>query len=256
MSRAHLLPVPGHKTLPAPVWFRVEQVPDDSTYPSQRHDWGEFVYSYSGITELRTGDSVLVAPPHMAFWIPAGLDHIGYNRRATVHISVYIDQELCGSMPERPVSLQVTPLLRAILDSLEVAHFTGTPAQERLLRVMVDQIASCATAESFLPDSDNPALRRLLAALHDNPANRQSSAALARSFGLSERTLVRLCQRDLGMSLTEWRNRLRVVRAVALLQDGQTVESIALDLGYATASAFIAMFKGITGDSPGQYAGR
>lgn len=256
MISPYLRQSPDLKTLPAPVWFRVEQMPDNSTYPPLRHKWGEFVYSYSGITELRTGGQVLVAPPHMGFWIPAGFDQVGYNRRATVHISFYIDMELCGAMPERPASLQVTPLVRAILDTLETSRYEGTPQQDRLLRVMVDQLACCPAGDSFLPDSDDPALRRLLAALHDCPSDRRSTAALARAFGLSERTLVRRCTRDLGMSLTDWRNRLRVVRAVAMMQDGQSVEAVALDLGYATASAFIAMFKGVTGDSPARYVGR
>ncbi|OCX66571.1 hypothetical protein BFP70_04260 [Thioclava sp. SK-1] len=256
MTPLYLRQPPHHVTLPAPVWFRVEDMPDNATYPALRHPWGEFVYCYRGVTELRSGGQVFLAPPHMAFWIPADVDQIGYNRRATTHISIYIDPSLCGGMPQGATSLSVTPLLRAMLDRLAGAQFDATPRQARLLRVMVDEMAGCTLAQSFLPDSDHPALRRLLSSLHDTPWNRQGAGILARRFGLSERTLARLCQRDLGMSLTEWRNRLRVVRAIAMLQDGQRVETIALDLGYATASAFIAMFKGITGDSPARYAGR
>ncbi|WP_283180112.1 helix-turn-helix transcriptional regulator [Gemmobacter sp. 24YEA27] len=256
MQPPHLRQPPGHVTLPAPIWFRVEAMPDNGTYPFMRHPWGEFVYSYSGVTELRTGGQVLLAPPHMAFWIPAGADQVGYNRKATVHVSIYIDQSLCAEMPDVPVSLRVTPLLRAMLDRLELASFDDTAQQARLLRVMVDEMERCPVTQSFLPDSDEPALKRLLAALHDTPSDRRSTATLARSFGLSERTLLRLCKRDLGMSLTEWRNRQRAVRAIAMLQEDVSVETIALDLGYATASAFIAMFKGIMGDSPARYVGR
>jgi len=66
----------------------------------------------------------------------------------------------------------------------------------------------------------------------------------------TERTLMRRCQRDLGMTFAEWRQRLRVVRATPLLEAGQTVETIALDLGYGSASAFITMFKKLTGSTP------
>ena len=64
---------------------------------------------------------------------------------------------------------------------------------------------------------------------------------------------MRRCQRDLGMSLAEWRQRLRVVRAMPLLEAGQTVETIALDLGYGSASAFISMFKKLMGTTPDEY---
>lgn len=43
--------------------------------------------------------------------------------------------------------------------------------------------------------------------------------------------MMRRCQRDLGMSFAQWRQRLRVVAAMSLLEQGQTVESIAFDLG-------------------------
>jgi AraC-like DNA-binding protein len=55
----------------------------------------------------------------------------------------------------------------------------------------------------------------------------------------TERTLMRRTQRDLGMSVAEWRQHLRVVKAMPLLEAGHTLETIALDLGYGSASAFI-----------------
>jgi AraC-like DNA-binding protein len=64
---------------------------------------------------------------------------------------------------------------------------------------------------------------------------------------------MRRCQRDLGMSLAQWRQRLRVVKAMALLETGQTVETIALDLGYGSASAFISMFKRLAGATPDEF---
>ena len=64
---------------------------------------------------------------------------------------------------------------------------------------------------------------------------------------------MRRSQRDLGMSLAEWRQRLRVVRAMPLLEAGQTVETIALDLGYGSASAFITMFKRLMGSTPDEF---
>ncbi|WP_353476216.1 helix-turn-helix transcriptional regulator (plasmid) [Salipiger sp. H15] len=256
MTSPHLRHPPFRDKLPAPIYFRLEKMPANATYPVMRHAWGEFVYSFSGVTELRLAGQHLLAPPHMGFWIPPGVQHVGFNRRAAVHFSAYISEDLCGAMPERTCSLLVTPLLRAILDSLAETRFTNTEAQSRLLRVMVDELGNCATADSFVPESADPVLAPLLEALRDSPADARSNAQLARAFGLSERTLVRRCTQELGMSLSEWRQRVRVVRGISLLQEGQSVESVALDLGYGTASAFIAMFRRITGSSPARFVGR
>jgi len=55
------------------------------------------------------------------------------------------------------------------------------------------------------------------------------------------------------MPLSEWRQRLRTVEAMKRLDSGIKVESIALDLGYASASSFIAMFKKLMGVTPDEY---
>lgn len=84
-------------------------------------------------------------------------------------------------------------------------------------------------------------------------AHQQDAAELAQSVHSTERTLLRRCQRDLGMSLAEWRQSLRVVRAMPRLEAGDTIENIAHDLGYSTASAFIAMFRRLMGVTPDDY---
>jgi AraC-like DNA-binding protein len=58
------------------------------------------------------------------------------------------------------------------------------------------------------------------------------------------------------MPLAAWRQRLRVLRALPMLDEGRKVEAIALDLGYAGASAFIAMFRRLMGTTPDDYRGR
>lgn len=246
----HVRYPPFTDKLPAPVYFRIEHMPAHATYPELRHDWGEFVYAFSGVTEVAMAGQNFLAPPHMGLWIPAETSHIGFNQREAVHCSVYISREICGDLPDAPCSIMISPLVRAILDCLrETADQTSAPSV-RLLRVLVDQLADCPRTGSFVPHSTNAELEPILSALRSNPSDNRSLAELAKAFGFSERTLVRRCERELGMSLMEWRQRLRVVTALPLLRGGQTVEAVALDLGYATSSAFIAMFRRLTGSSP------
>lgn len=237
------------------MFFRTEEMPAHATYPSLSHAWGEFVYSYSGITEVQIGNQHYLAPPHLGLWIPSGTEHTGFNHHAAVHSSIYISPRLCAHLPAQPGAIIVTPLLRAILDHLRSlpAGGDGEAPRQRLLRVLVDQLAECQSAGSYIPSTDEPVLASVLQALRDDPADDRSVAELARHFHLSERTLMRRCRQELGMSLMEWRQRMKTVKALELLQGGQSVESTALELGYATASAFIAMFRRLMGSSPGQY---
>lgn len=257
----HVSPPPFADTLPVPVYFRTEHLPSHARYPTMRHPWGEFVYSFSGITEVTAGEEYFLAPPHMGLWIAPGTEHVGFNHAETVHCSVYISRELCSAMPAHTCAMMVSPLVRSMLDHLRALPPAGhdgseSPARARLLRVLVDLLSTCATTGSYLPHADNPELNGVLQVFHGNPADNRSLAELAAEFHMSERTLMRHAQRELGMSLTEWRARHRLVSALPLLQAGRSVESVALDLGYATSSAFIAMFRRLTGTSPGKFVAR
>ena len=55
------------------------------------------------------------------------------------------------------------------------------------------------------------------------------------------------------MSFGEWRQRLRFLAAIEALESPRSVQDIGFDMGYSTASAFIAMFQRQAGCTPEQY---
>jgi AraC-like DNA-binding protein len=125
-----------------------------------------------------------------------------------------------------------------------------TAEDERLSRVLLDQIRLAPRFESYLPSSDDPGLSLVLAALRSTPGDPRSLAEWARALNTTERTLARRCRATLGMSFNEWRQRLKLVTALTLLETGMPVKAVAQHLGYGTTSAFIAMFRRLMGMSP------
>lgn len=251
----HLYLPPFREALPAAIYFRSARMPADAAYPRHRHAWGELVYSFSGVMEIKLQDRHYLAPPQYGIWLPPNVEHIGMNRHEALYCSVYVTAELCRALPDTTCALAVSPLVRALLDHLR-AHPPGLPPtaeEERLLRVLVDRLAGASRVGSYLPTSDDPVLGPVLRLLEENPGDTRSVAALAHAANTTERTLVRRCRRDLGMSFAEWRQRLRVVKAMSLLEAGRTVETIALDLDYGSASAFITMFKRLVGMTPDDF---
>jgi AraC-like DNA-binding protein len=246
---------PFSEALPRPIYFRAAVMPAHATYPQHSHSWGEFVYAFSGVMEIKLRDRHLLAPPQYGVWLPPHLEHRGLNRQAACHGSLYIAEDLCAALPTTCCALVVSPLLRALLDHLRqhAPLQPGSQAYDRLLQVLVDQLATAACAGSYLPMSRAPLLAGLLQELEANPGDPRSLAQLASSRHTTERTLMRRCQQELGMSLAAWRMRLRVVSAMPRLQAGDTVENIAHDLGYNSSSAFIAMFRRMTGTTPDEH---
>ena len=55
------------------------------------------------------------------------------------------------------------------------------------------------------------------------------------------------------MRFAEWRQRLRLLQAVALLGDGASVTEAGAEAGFASTSAFIAAFRQQIGHTPARY---
>ncbi|HVI73886.1 MAG TPA: helix-turn-helix transcriptional regulator [Anaeromyxobacteraceae bacterium] len=243
---------PFDETLPYPVYFRTDSLKPDSSYPRHRHHWGEFVYAFSGVMELKLADRHYLAPPQYGIWLPPEVEHVGLNRHEATFCSLYLSRERCRRLPREACAVAVGPLLKVLLEQLRARGIDTprAPAEGRLVEVLVDELAVAPRQGTYLPTSEDLLLRPILGALEAHPEDQRTLAEWAGVVHATERTLVRRCQRDLGMSFGEWRQRLRVVRALAALEAGRSVESIALDLGYGSSSAFIAMFRRLTGTSP------
>jgi AraC-like DNA-binding protein len=84
-------------------------------------------------------------------------------------------------------------------------------------------------------------------------AERATLAEWAADTGASERTVARLFRDELGLSYQQWRQQAILAHALPLLTRGQPVSTVAAASGYASDSAFTAMFKAAMGQSPSHF---
>ena len=239
---------------PDPLSFRTEDYPAGMVWPVVTLPWGKLNYAVRGLMQTTIGGVHYLSPPHYAIWNPPDVPHACQNRDAVRYVSIYVVRELCADLPAEPCTLNLSPLIKAILADFDArrVRVPKSDADLRLAQVLVDQIRLAPRHASYLPVSDDPVLRIVLEALQRDPGDRRSLAEWARITGTTERTLSRHCQRDLGMSFAEWRQRMKLVAALSRLEEGQPVRQVALSLGYGNASAFIAMFHRLTGTTPDQ----
>lgn len=196
-------------------------------------------------------------PPQYGIWIPPDIQHVGVSRREVLQSSLYVANELCDTLPTQPQALMVSSFMRAVLDhARESALDYKSQRQLRLLTIFLDELVVTPRAGTFLPASDDAILGKILRYLEAHPDDNRPVSALAQDAKVTERTLARKCRRELGIPLSEWRNRMRVVKAITLIEEGKSIESIASAFGYSSPSAFIAMFKKLTGVTPASYRER
>lgn len=250
----HTLQAPFTEALPTPLFLRTTLMTEDSIFPAHIHSWGEFVYSYKGVVQVMVEQERYLVPPQYGIWVPPNVRHMGLNRREVLQSSLYVANELCGALPPKPQALMVSPFMRSVLDhACESSLDYKCQRHLRLLTVFLDELAETPRAGTFLPASDDAVLGKILNYLENHPEDNRSVAELAEDAKITERTLARKCRQDLGITLTEWRNRIRVVNAIVMIEQGKSVESIASEFGYSSASAFIAMFKKLTEVTPTSY---
>jgi len=254
-DRLRLLAIQDVEGMAGPFYFRYDDIGADTHAAPHSHTWGHLNYAAHGTMQMDTEGLRFLSPPQYAVWIPPKVVHSCTLRHAIVYRSIYIARDLCERLPAEPCTVRISPIIKSVLADFAARdlHVPQTEADLRLAHVVVDQLALAEVQRSYLPAAASPALGGVLDALQAEPGDHRSLAEWASRVHMTERTLARQCQRELGMSFGDWRQRLRFLRAIDALEAGHTVQEIAFDLGYSTASAFIAMFQREAGTTPEQY---
>ena len=223
--------------------------------PFHSHRRAQLVYASNGVMAVTTRTASYVVPPLRAVWMPGGVEHQIDARSAVSMRTLYIDVQEAAGLPDVVCVLQVTPLLRELIVEAVTTGpgYESDSPQSRIMAVILDQIRSQPVASLALPIPSDPRLRRLVQLLISNPADSRSLDEWAGEVGASKRTLVRLFRAQTGMTFRDWRQQRRLHRALELLTTGETVTSIALEVGYDNTSAFIAMFRRCLGTTPMRY---
>jgi len=225
-----------------------------SFVPFHSHRWAQLLYSSDGVLQVTTELGIWMVPAKQAVWLPAETRHEVMTRGAVSTHSLFFKPSKSAQMLRSCSVVTIPPLLHELIlhaSNMEVPDETG--ANERLIEVILDQVKGLPPAPLFLPVTDDPRLRKIMDALQANPADQRPLAGWGSIVGSSERTLARQFLSCTGYTFGQWREKVRLLAALEGLADGQSVTSLAFDLGYQSQSAFIAMFKRSFGKTPGQF---
>ncbi|CND96881.1 AraC family transcriptional regulator [Yersinia kristensenii] len=242
-------------TAPQNLSFRCEIYNAHTEFLPHTHSYGQLICVKSGVLAMNIGGQRFLAPPEFSVWIPAGVEHSSYNRKPMHFRAIDIALELCDGLPLSACLINVSPIFNAIVENC-FSRGVLMPESEpdmRLGCVLIDQLKVSPVQCTYLPTSQDKLLSPILTALERCPSDNTSLALWAKRVYTTERTLSRRCQQELGMAFSEWRQRLRFLHAISLLEQGLTVQSVALDVGYSSASAFIAMFQQVSGTTPERF---
>lgn len=169
--------------------------------------------------------------------------------------TLYLRPGLAAGLPSKCSILHVTPLLRELI--VETVRIQELRIQNRLhcaLRdLLVSRLASASPMPTYVTLPSEPRARAIADAIVRNPAERQTLAKMCHAAGASVRTIERIFRREVGSDFEFWRRQVRLMKAVELLISGRSVKETSFVLGYRQPTAFVQMFRGVLGATPGAW---
>jgi AraC-like DNA-binding protein len=229
--------------------------PDGLRLERHDHEWGQLTFCLAGVMRVVTDQAVWLSPPTRAIWLPAKVPHGIVMKGEVAARFLYLAPVLARPLPAEPRLLEVAPLLRELILhilTIRTLH-PEAPAEARLAALVVDLLLAARPIDLALPLPTDRRARMLAERLQAEPADPAPLAEHARQAGASLRTLQRLFPAETGLTLEAWRQKARLIAAVAALSEGASVTTTALDCGYDSPSAFITAFKRQFGVTPGRY---
>ncbi|MAD03379.1 MULTISPECIES: helix-turn-helix transcriptional regulator [unclassified Pseudoalteromonas] len=220
-----------------------------------QHHKAQLIYSVRGILNCEIEDGVWIVPPQCAVWIPGNLPHSSRGTGETECYCLFVEPDATPDLPKTCCTIAVSPLLRELL--LKVAGFPKLyelgSREERLIATLLDELAAAPVENLHLPMPRDPRLRQLAEMLLASPSDKTLKGDWATRIGMSERNMSRLLLNEIGMSFGRWRRQLHVILALQRLSKGESVQTVALELGYENASGFVTMFRKAVGKPPARY---
>nr|WP_314076067.1 helix-turn-helix transcriptional regulator [uncultured Roseococcus sp.] len=229
--------------------------PNGASTGLHAHPRSQLLHAIEGVMIVRSAVGSWVVPPSRALWLAAGLEHEVRMAGEVKIRTVFIDDAVVPALSGKTCVIEVSPLLRELIVAavrVPIDYREGG-RDERLMRLLVDELRESDVLPLHLPLPRDRRVRTICEALLENPADNATSEQWARRLKVTAKTVHRLFARETGMGFGQWRQQARLLHALRRIAQGDRIIDVALDCGYASQSAFSAMFRRHFGVPPSAF---
>jgi AraC-like DNA-binding protein/mannose-6-phosphate isomerase-like protein (cupin superfamily) len=231
--------------------------PDGASTGWHSHPRGQLLYAIKGVMIVRSAEGTWVVPPNRALWLAAGLEH-DVKMSGEVNIrTVFIDATTVRHMPEKSCVIGVSPLLRELIVAavgVSLDYQEGS-RDDRLMRLLADEVRVSDVLPLHLPVPNDDRVKLICEVIAKHPSDTSTAGEWAERLNVTAKTVHRLFVKETGMTFVQWREQARLLFALRRLATGEKVIDVAFDCGYASQSAFTAMFRRHFGKPPSEFYG-
>lgn len=241
--------------VPRPIVGVGNEYPPSFELDWHQHRRGQLLYAARGVVVVSTPHGAWVAPPERAVWTPGGCPHAVRMVGAVSTRSVLIEADSPGWLGDGSKVIQVSPLLRCLLDTASgIAPLYDPQTRDgKVMDLLQAELACAPTVPLAVPFPVSAGLARQCQAFLEHPTPHDTIDGWSAGLGLGRKAFTRLFRRETGLSFGAWRQQACILVALPRLARGDSVTGIAFDLGYDSAAAFTTMFKKRVGVAPSHY---
>ncbi|THF83486.1 helix-turn-helix domain-containing protein [Cohnella fermenti] len=208
---------------------------------------------------IEEGQALLVEiPGRHRYYLPEDRDHweflfILMNPRLVLPVWQDAKAKL-GEIASLPADSEPIELLARLVKDAQAGRIADPYAASSFVYQFAMALGRFSAApgsrQSAWPDS----VKQAVAYMKSRYADMSDQEQLARRLGVSKYHFLRTFARHTGMTPNDYLMRIRIERAMELLQDTDwPLDRIAAVVGYSTGSYFIKIFRKLTGQTPGSF---
>lgn len=250
--QAEILPF---ETAPRPIVGFACDYPAGLATGMHRHPRAQLLYATAGVMRVDTGSSNYLVPPTTGLFLPAGAEHAISMDGSVAMRALFMREDAATRVAAADAKvISVSGLLREVILAAcaEPVEWELGGRSHHLAELALDEIARATPLPLSLPLPKDARLRRVVAALLENPHDTRNLEEWGDVANASSRTLARMFRAETGMSFRQWRQQARLTAALSSLATGDNPAKAAGVAGFDSVPAFGAAFRAQFGMTPGQ----
>jgi len=215
------------------------------------HTWHQLIFPIQGLIQTEADEYQFLVPHTTAIFIPAGVCHESIAITNTTFIGLYINPQYgrCHDInnEQRLKQVSMTPFLKELIlmikQQCQAEIVTSHGKTLRLIEVFYDQIHTSESFKFKLLIPKDRRIKMIFEQLTEKPDLDLTLSKWGEIVGASERTLSRIFAKEFNTSFALWRQHLRLIHSLPLLESGLSIQNVAHQVGYHNDSSYIKAFK-------------
>ncbi len=248
---AQATPLPSDATSSFVILTESYAIDVSTEWEPHSHLAHELLWARDGTLTAQIEGQIFTVSEGYGLWIPTGMLHGGRLTAQIKLFSAFFAPERTTTGFRSPTVITMEPLLESLLIHLSSRELS--PEARARAEAVVFDVLKPSDHQLALRLPDDPRISGIADRLLADPADNRSLEQWAEDTGISARTITRAYRETTGLSFAQWRQSVKIHRAIELLASGEEVQDVSDLLGYAQPSTFIDAFRRTMGSTPGAF---